>query len=139
MSTATLPTKPIVNWEQVRDDWVAAVEQLARDAETWSEKQGWGVLREPKRIDEDGIGEYEVPQLLIHTRAGRVIFDPSARFAGFGGVVDMSRYPSYETWYIPRTESGWMLHPNIKDGIEVPWTEENFVTFVRQLLASPNW
>src|SRR5258707_2173030 len=55
MSTATMPAQPVANWEQVRDEWVAAVEQIAREAETWSEKQGLGVLREPKRIDEERI------------------------------------------------------------------------------------
>ena len=137
MSTAVLPKKPIANWEQVRDEWVASVEQLMREAAEWSEKQGWGALIEPKRLDEEQIGEYEVPQMLIHTRMGRVILDPSARFVGGAlGLVEMTRYPSYETWFISRMENGWRLRANVKDGIELPWTEENFVKFIRLILAS---
>jgi hypothetical protein len=136
MSTATLPKKPIANWEQVRDEWVAAVEQLMQEAAAWSEKQGWGALIEPKRIDEDEIGEYEVPQMLVHTRMGRVVLDPEVRFAGGSlGLVEMCRYPSYETWFITRTANGWTLRANVKDAVRVPWTEENFVSYVRQLLA----
>jgi len=34
-----LPTKPLENWQQIRDEWISAVEQLVEDAENWSQKQ----------------------------------------------------------------------------------------------------
>ena len=35
MSRTVLPTQAEENWEGVRDEWVAAVEQLVGDAEGW--------------------------------------------------------------------------------------------------------
>ena len=80
MVQSTLPIKPVENWEQVRDEWVAAVERLTGDAESWARGQGWAARREPKTVMEDRLGQYAAPRLLIHSPAGRLLLDPIARY-----------------------------------------------------------
>src|SRR5262245_9886124 len=112
MTQSTLPRKPVENWEQVRDEWVAAVEQLVRDAETWSQGQGWAVRKEPKTITEDRLGSYTVPRLLIHASSGRLLLDPVARYIpGATGLVDLYVLPSYDPVLVPRSADGWHLLP----------------------------
>jgi hypothetical protein len=56
------------DWQQVRDEWIGAVEKLVEDAENWSKKQSWAVRRDMKSLTEESLGTYTVPRLLIHTR-----------------------------------------------------------------------
>src|SRR6476659_101623 len=131
MGPTTLPTKPIDNWEQVRDEWVTTVEQLVRAVESWAQGQGWAVRREPKRIEENRIGAYEVPQLLFQLPAGRFLLDPVARFVtGAEGLVDLYVLPSYDAVMIARTPDGWFLHSQNADGARQNLTAQTFVDTV---------
>ena len=137
MTQSTLPKKPVENWEQIRDDWIAAVDQLVREAESWSQKQNWAVRREPKTVVEDRLGTYTVPRLLIHSTTGRLLLDPVARYIPGGlGLVDLSVLPSYDSVMIPRTEDGWYLHPISEEGSRRPWSEQAFLDTARQLVES---
>ena len=138
MSTAIRPKNPVENWEQVRDEWVAAVEALIKDTESWAQHQGWGTLREPKQITEDRLGTYEVPRLLIHDLFGRLVLDPTARFVmGVEGLVDLYVIPSWESEMIARTLEGWFLILDDADGPRLPWSESVLVEAVKRLTAAP--
>ena len=129
-----LPTKPLENWEQVRDEWIGAVEQLVEDAENWSQKQSWAVRRDMKSVTEDRLGTYTVPRLLIHTMDGRLLLDPIAgTVPGARGVVDFYAMPSYDSIFIPRTETGWHFVSDTFANLE-PWSEKNFVKTAIKLL-----
>src|SRR5262249_41906726 len=80
MPPSAKPRKPVENWEQVRDEWVTAVDRFMTEVEGWARKQEWATLRDPKTIDEDRIGAYTVPRLLVHAIFGRFLFDPVCRF-----------------------------------------------------------
>lgn len=137
MSSVALPKTPIENWEQVRDEWISAVDQLLRDAEQWSRKQDWATRRDPKTIteDENGIGVYTVPRLLIHTIDGRLLLDPIARFVvGANGLVELCAMPSYDWARIVRTEKGWQLYTDKPDWVPQPWSEQVFLDTVRELI-----
>src|SRR6478672_10880470 len=67
MQVSTLPRRPVENWEAERDEWVAAVERIVDDAESWAREQPWFVHRDRKTITEDRIGSYEVAVLMIRT------------------------------------------------------------------------
>jgi hypothetical protein len=137
MTPATLPKSPVENWEQVRDEWVAAVEKLIQDAEAWSKKQDWATRRDPKTLKEKGQGEYIVPRLLIHTIDGRLLLDPIARdVMGATGLVELCVMPSYDSIKIVRFEDGWKMLPEKGDGEFTPLTEETFLATVLRLLKT---
>jgi hypothetical protein len=137
MAQTILPTKAVDNWEGVRDEWVAAVEQLVGEAEVWAHTRDWAVRREAKTIREDRLGQYTVPRLLIHATAGRLLLDPVARYVpGAMGVVDLYVLPSYDAVMISRSDGGWQLHPIGADDEPQPWSEETFVHTALQLLAT---
>jgi hypothetical protein len=134
MEPTTLPKKPIDNWQHVRDEWIAAVQQLIQEVESWAQKQGWAVRREPKKVEEFRIGTYEVPQLLIQLPAGRFLLDPVARFVtGADGLIDLYVLPSYDAVMISRNQDGWFLHPSDQEGPRQTLSEQSFVDTVLQL------
>jgi hypothetical protein len=138
MSQSTLPKTPVPNWEQVRDVWIDAVTRLIGDAEQWSLKQDWSIRRVMKTIQEDRLGSYEVPQLLIQSTAGRLLLDPVACYiAGATGLVDLFLMPSYDSVTITRyDDGGWHLHPDGDADKSLPWSEENFIATAEMLYGS---
>ncbi len=137
MAEAAPPKKPVENWEQVRDEWVAAIEQLVRETEAWAQAQGWATRRDPKTATEYRLGGYTVPRLLIHAPAGRLLLDPIARYVpGALGVVEFCALPSYDSVRLGRTADGWVLHPESEGEAPRPWSEEVFRESGLQLLES---
>jgi hypothetical protein len=139
--TASRP--PVENGEAERDEWVAAVEQVISDAETWATERHWFVHRSPKTITEDDTGPYEVPTLLIQAPAGRFILEPMGRYivgatgegryiVGATGEIELSVYPSYESVLIVRNDAGW--HFVIKrPTLDRPWSKEAFLEIATEL------
>jgi hypothetical protein len=137
MTSSALPKKPVENWEQIRDEWVSAVDGLIRDAEEWSQRQDWASRRSPKVITDDPIGPYTVPQLLIQGTFGRLLLDPVTRFVpGATGLIDLYVIPSYDAVLIVRTDKGWHIHLSVTKDERRPWSEEAFVETALQLGAS---
>jgi hypothetical protein len=133
MEVSTLPRRPVENWEAVRDEWVAAVERIADDAEAWALEQQWFVHRGRKPITEDRIGFYEVPLLTIQTFSARLIFEPIARYVGgASGRIDFCVFPSYDYVLVVRTEAGWQF---VKEPptIDHPWSKEAFLEIAAEL------
>lgn len=119
--------------EAQRDDWIAAVEQIISDAETWAAEQHWFVHRGPKTITEEPFGSYEVPTLLIQAPAGRFVLEPYARFAiGTQGAIELSVFPSYESVLIVRNDSGWHFVID-RPTLDRPWSKDAFLEIVSQL------
>jgi hypothetical protein len=137
MAESAPPQKPAKNWQQVRDEWVAAVEQLVRETETWARAQGWATRRDPKTTTEYRLGGYTVPQLLIHAPAGRLLLDPIARYVpGALGVVEFCALPSYDSVRLARTADGWVMHPDGVGDAPRPWSAEVFRETALGLLES---
>jgi hypothetical protein len=140
MASQTSPKKPVDNWEHVRDEWVADVEQFVAQVEIWAHKQDWGTLRDLKTIEEDRLGSYTVPRLLVHPIFGRFVFSPVCRFVGGSatGLIDFYAMPSYDEQRIVRHADGhWFLH--FDDGGQVrkrKWSEKLFVATIRQFSSS---
>jgi hypothetical protein len=129
----TQPRHPVENGEAQRDEWVAAVEQVVSDAETWATEQKWFVHRGPKTITEDPVGSYEVPTLLIQAPAGRFVIDPIARYViGALGKIEFCVFPSYYYVMIVRTEAGWQVETNPKTTSR-PWSKQTFFEVVSEL------
>jgi hypothetical protein len=117
MPELKLPKKPVENWEQVRDEWVRAVEQLVSDVEGWCREQDWPTRRIDKRLEESRIGEYVVPALIIQADLVKLMLEPAARFAsGSEGVLDLYRMPQYDdAASILRRDSGWVYVATITE------------------------
>jgi hypothetical protein len=129
------PLKPVDNWQQVRDQWVAEANRFVDIAETWSKAQGWGTLRDDRSITEDRIGSYRVPVLLIHTMKGRLLLSPEARFAvGADGLFDLNTYPSFDNLIsIVRVNNGWRFK-TIDREVTEDVNQESFVKTVNELV-----
>lgn len=97
MAELKLPTKPIENWEHVRDEWVRVVERLVTDVESWCQENGWPTRRIEKQLKDTRIGEYVAPALVIQVDLVKLMLEPIARFApGSDGVLDLYRMPQYD-------------------------------------------
>jgi hypothetical protein len=84
-----------VNWAAKRDSWVQAVAKLYNTIETKYLSQSIKdksvtVCRIPKRISEEYIGVYEVPELIVEAGDEKVVFSPKgAVIAGAIGRIDL--------------------------------------------------
>src|SRR5438105_1409704 len=117
MAELKLPTKPVENWQQVRDEWVRAVEELVSNVEAWCKARDWPTRRIEKRMEESRIGEYVAPALLIQADLVKLMLEPAARFAsGSEGVLDLYRMPQYDdTASILRRDGEWVYVATITE------------------------
>src|SRR5947209_6644981 len=111
MSELKTPKKPAPNWEQVRDEWVRAVEQLVSNVEAWCRANDWPTRRIPKTVTESQIGEYTVPALRIQVDLVKLLLEPVARYvAGAAGRVDLYSMPEYDDVAVLFPEEGaWQV------------------------------
>ena len=149
MAELKLPTKPVENWERIRDEWVRAVEELVRKVESWCQAEGWPTRQIEKRIVEARLGEYVVPALLIQIELTKLMLEPVARFVpGAEGVVDLYLMPGYDDmasiylrggeWQIQYTVTGDAIPPELRQtdpnalaaSLVKPFTIEEFTKVV---------
>jgi hypothetical protein len=135
MTPTTLPTKPVENWEAVRDEWLAILEQFFTDVEAWAKKQDWATLRTPKNLTETRIGSYTSCRLLVHMIEGRLVFDPMARFVSGGdGLIDWYVLPSYDSSFLVREGNVWQLYAGGPQSEGTTWSEDVFVKTAREMV-----
>jgi glycosyltransferase involved in cell wall biosynthesis len=132
MRQETLPRTPVENWEQVRDEWVAAVEELVNDVEAWCSQRNWWVHRETKTIAEDRIGSYVVPRLMLQAPIGRLVLDPVSRFARlnmagatFLGVIILSNLTNVGSVEVNafQVHSAAVIQKSIREGFGLTVSE----------------
>jgi len=129
----TVSWPSVENAEAVREEWIAAVEQVISDAEAWAREQRWFVHRGPKTITEDPIGPYEVSTLLIQAPAGRFVLESRGRyFIGVTGQIELSVFPSYEPVLIVRNDAGWHFVID-RPTLDGPWSKETFLEILSEL------
>jgi hypothetical protein len=122
--------------EAVIAEWRSALDGLFNDVEAWSKKQGWDVQRDPKRVTESFLGEYEVPRLLVHTTDNKRYFlDPVARQVAGGGAgrVEMCLMPSYDSVAIVRIDKAWYVLPERAGERRRPWSRQTFLDVATRL------
>jgi len=135
MSSAVLPESPVDNWQQVRDSWVAEVEQMAGEIERWAKENDWDTKRETKEVVEDEIGKYALPVVRIQSMHGRLYFDPIARFLmGASGRVEIIATPSFYQVVLVKENGKWQfLDENLKP-LKKTWTREDFAEVAVRLM-----
>jgi hypothetical protein len=92
LSSRKQPTTP--EWEAHKERWLQAVDGLYAQVEGWLGEyiQALAVVcqREPRRLAEDGIGQYEVQALRIRCQGIDVALEPiGANIIGAFGRVDL--------------------------------------------------
>lgn len=143
MSQLKAPKKPIPDWETVRDEWVRAVERLVADVESWCKTNDWPTRRIDKRIEENKIGEYVVPGLLIQVNFVKLMLEPGARFVtAADGVMDLYVMPQYDdvasitlragTWYVRYTVTGDAVSPELRSANPPIFAEEKLEPFTAE-------
>jgi hypothetical protein len=131
--SGTVSWPPVEDAEAVREEWIAAVEQVISDAEAWAEEQHWFVHRGPKTITEDPIGPYEVSTLLFQAPAGRFALEPMGRYiVGATGEIELSVFPSYESVLVVRKDGRWHFVID-RPTLDRPWSKEAFLELVSKL------
>ncbi len=129
------PSRPVDNWEEKLDAWLADVEGVFDQAERWAAKRQWMTKRDSKVITEESIGQYEAPVLLIHTPQGRLLLDPIARFVfGAEGRIDFCVMPSFDSVMLVKTDGNWSFSSNSRADLELPWSEPSFEKVAVEIL-----
>lgn len=120
--------------EEERAEWLAAVERLVAEAESWCARRGWWSERELKTVtdDDDCLGAYLVPMLRIQTPKSRFVFEPIARYVvGAQGRIDLAVFPSYHSAAIVRRGDGWQIVDDANQTEQ--WSEEAFIETAARL------
>jgi hypothetical protein len=119
------------------ESWLALINDLTREVESWAADRHWAVHREEKTVRESRLGEYVVPVLSVLAPAGRVQLDPVARYvAGGDGRIDLLAWPSLSRMLLIRTGGRWVLKTD--SGVEWPegWNQQTFARLVELLNAA---
>ena len=123
--------------EKQRQRWMALLDQLVDEIESWAKGRNWAIQRDAKTIHESGLGDYTVPVLSILAPAGRVQVDPVARYvAGGEGRVDLIAWPSLTRMLLVRIGDRWVLKTD--SGVEwpEPWNQQTFAGLIERLNAA---
>ena len=124
--------------EAVIAEWQKALDRLFLDVEKWSQERNWAVRRDPKRVAESFLGEYEVPQLLVHTTDNKRYFlGPVARqVVGGTGRVEMCLMPSYDSAAIVRIDGAWYVLPERAGERRRRWSRQTFLDVATRLASA---
>jgi len=126
-----------IDWVTKKQDWVRVVKTLCGTIERWAERQGWTVSSEEKTVEEQGLGRYTVPALLIHTPTTTVRIDPVGRnIIGAEGRVDITSFPTMNRMLLVRVDGKWHLKTESRVDWPKPWNERTFVALVKNLGAA---
>ena len=126
-----------VDWDRERADWISAVRALTDSIHQWAEEQRWTVTWWDKAIEEQHLGKYAVPQLVVTTPHGHLAVEPVARdVLGADGRVDIIAMKTFNRLMLVRAGGRWVVRT--ESGIEWPadWSKETFLDLVQRLAAA---
>jgi hypothetical protein len=124
--------------EAVLPAWIADLDALVCQAESWCDERSWAHSRQSKIVRERLLGPYEVPQLRFHTGRTGFMLDPVARFVPGGlGLVDLYMVPTLDSAIVLRVEEGWELHIEWPGDEMLPWRREEFYSALNKLASNP--
>jgi len=117
-----------------RDEWITLVTQLIDQIQTWSEANGWSVIRGTSQRSERLLGTYEVPTLEVHVGPRRLYVEPVARYVfGADGRVDILSSPSLNHVVLARQGDQWKLYDQQRTPLDVPWDATHFTSLSKDL------
>lgn len=110
--------------------WLQDLTDLMDQIESWAKaKSGWSVERQQRHLNESRYGEYDAPQIFIHTGQIKLYVTPIGRdIPGCEGRVDLETFPGLIRMMLLREKGQW----KIKTDSYVDWPEEwNRETFYK--------
>ncbi len=121
--------------DAVLPPWIADLDILLSQVESWCEEQDWPHKRQDKVLRERLLGPYAVEQLCFHTGRAGFMLDPVARFVPGGlGLVDLYVLPTLDSVILLRADDGWVLQVERPGNVQVlPWGKEQFRAAVSEL------
>lgn len=128
----------------VRRAWVAQVEALVAQVDTWGRELGWQTRKIDKRLDDSYVGKHRLPALLMQEETFRVLLEPVGRSApGAEGIVDLYLLPAYDDIATLYYYGGqWNVHyyfqddpvtGNIRETPGVPLSKETLQRVLEQM------
>jgi hypothetical protein len=123
-----------IDWNAKKSAWIARVTDLCAQVKRWAEQENWGVIETPKQVEEDHIGVYQVPSLVLQSPQCRVYLDPIGRdIIGAEGRVDIFTWPTMNRMLLLRTGDEWSLVTDARVAWPQPWGKETFLDIVGRL------
>jgi len=113
----------------VRDEWIAAVNELVTRVEGWCKEMDWVTRKAPKKFKDKRIGAYDAPMLLLQHWDNKLLLEPISRFVAgedVTGRIDLYTMPEYDdVAVLIRQNNDWKMR--VQCGKE----ESDFVPFTR--------
>lgn len=127
-----------INWDERRDDYLAAVEKLYQEIESILgdaiDKKEVTVQRHPKQLTENYIGTYRADDLALVLGDEQVRFSPRGRnIVGATGRVDIVGERG-ETILIRQPDSSWAFVRSRQPKLETVPFDESALAEVLQLV-----
>jgi hypothetical protein len=107
--------------DAIRKEWVDRLNRLVDDVEEWGRSLDWATRRIDKPMNDETIGPYRAPGLLMQREFTRIILDPiSRKTPGSEGCVDLYLMPAFDDiaslyFYDER----WNVHYPLPDSQDV--------------------
>jgi hypothetical protein len=124
--------------DEVRDNWVASVNDLAHDVESWAREHGWEITQTPHEQKELRVGTYTIPYMEIDGPDGKVMLEPIARYhPDADGRVDLFAWPSHYRVQLLRKEGqGWFIKTDSGLNWPFPWGKDTFLSVAEELMKA---
>lgn len=95
-----------------RDAWLQQLGELVSEVQRWAQELGWATRSIEVPMQDNELGAYQAPALLLQRESQQVLLEPITRSApGVEGVVDLYQMPRYDdvaTLYL--MAGAWRLH-----------------------------
>ena len=121
-----------------RKEWLACIDKLLRQIESWVQDEGWEAAREDREITEELVGTYAAPVLKLRAPNGLLYVEPVARdVVGADGRIDVYAWPSLHRLLLIRQEGRWSVKTD--SGVDWPekWGRKAFLKLAESLTKAP--
>ncbi len=124
-----------VDWQARKKAWCSLVADLIDEVQAWAEEKNWPVTRHDRQIEEEHLGSYVVPELMVKTpQQGHLVIEPvGTDIIGAEGRVDISAFPSLNRMLLIRQKNRWKLKTDAGIDWPQPWGQDTFYALVELL------
>ncbi len=129
--------KKKINWKKRKKNWLNSIDSLYSDIEEWLkpfiEKELMEIKRKKLNLDEEYIGQYEVPLLDVYIGKDIISLKPKGTLIlGSYGRIDM-RGPKGEVMMIEQEWNNWIFAERTPKLETFGINEETFKSFIQKL------
>jgi hypothetical protein len=125
-----------VDWDAKKDAWISQVSDLVETIKSWGDERHWLIDEHTKKLTEEHLGSYSVPELFIKTPQGQIVVEPVGRnIIGAEGRVDISSFPSFNRLLLVSLDGQWVVKTDSRITWPAPWGKQTFYDIVDSLVA----